>query len=136
MEVQEKTFIVETCTPIPRLCQMLTQAFYHLQYNMHMIFQAYTHILYRFLSTNPLGQSTRGQGHVSPKINRVLFKSSNSIKLIFVISADGSAARKYLSFICLWITMHYTVICIHRLHALGCFFCACVCCDQICICVL
>lgn len=92
---------------------------------------------YTFSITNQLSrkhtssQSVAGQGHAPPKTNKLLFKSCNSIKLIFIISAHGSAARKYLSFICLWITMRYTVICIHRLYVLGKFLWACVCCDRI-----
>lgn len=38
-EVQEETFIVQTCTPIQPLCQMLAKPFYHLWYNMHIISQ-------------------------------------------------------------------------------------------------
>ncbi len=64
---------------------------------------------------------------ISPKINKPLFKSCKNIKLIFIISAYSSVARKYLSFICLWITMHYTVMCIHRLYVFGRFLCLCVC---------
>lgn len=66
-------------------------------------------------------QSVDGQGHFSSKINKLLFKSCNSIKMIFIISAHGFVARKYLSFICLWITMRYILICIYRLYVLGRF---------------
>lgn len=122
---------------------MLAPAFCHLQYNMHMICQACSHIFsHSSLSTNQLtrkhsaSQSVGGQGHVSPKINKPLFKSCNSIKQIFIISAYCSVARKYLSFICLWITVRYTPICIHSLYVPGRFLCVCVLCAQICIYVL
>lgn len=111
---------------------MLAQAFHHRQYNMHMICQACTHIFSTLpyppthSHTQPASQSVGGQGHVSPKINSPLFKNCNSVKLIFIISAHGSVARKYLSFICFWTTMRYTVICIHRLYVLGRFSCVCV----------
>lgn len=47
----------------------------------------------------------------SPKINKLLYKSRNGIKLIFIISAQSFLARKYLSFICLWFPVHHAVVC-------------------------
>lgn len=47
----------------------------------------------------------------SPKINKLLYKSRNGIKLIFIVSAQSSLARKYLSFICLWFPVHHAAVC-------------------------
>lgn len=47
----------------------------------------------------------------SPRINKLLYKSRNDIKLIFIISARSFLVRKYLSFICLWFPVHIAVVC-------------------------
>lgn len=118
---------------------MLAQAFCYLQYSRHTLWyarpaQAFSH---PSLSTNPLNTQpvSRWSRTCFPQDKQALFKSCNNINLIFIISANGSVARKYLSFICLWITMRYTVICHNPLYVLGRFLCVHVCCDQICICV-
>lgn len=74
----------------------------------------HTHFIYP-----PILTHTQGQGHVSPKINKLLFKSCKSIKLIFIISAHDPVVWKSLSSVCFWITMHYSLICIHRLYVVG-----------------
>lgn len=62
----------------------------------------------------PTRTTTRSGSHLwsrtIPKINKPLYKSSNDIKLVFMISPQSFLARKYLSFICLWFTVHYSVV--------------------------
>lgn len=109
--------------------QMLAQAFYHLLHTVICIWHARpAHILYPSLFTKLAHKHASSHSQsvvkdVSPKINKPLFKSCSSIKLIFIISAQGFVGRKYLSFICLWFTVHYTAVCIHRLYVLGRFLC-------------
>lgn len=108
-EVQEETFIVQTCTPIQPLCQMLAKPFYHLWYNMHIISQASMHAFSLSLSAQPPSHTqTQPVSWWSrtrfPKINKTLFKSCSSIKLIFIVSAHGPRGQEifvfYLPLIC------------------------------------
>lgn len=102
-EVQEETFIVQTCTPIQPLCQMLAKPFYHLWYNMHIISQASMHAFSLSLSAQPPSHTqTQPVSWWSrtrfPKINKTLFKSCSSIKLIFIVSAHSPRGQEIFVF--------------------------------------